>query len=140
VTASTFGQLFRYARGSRHDALENFTTEAFAAASRENPKPLVRLLRDHSLIRGDFEPTDVAVQTQAHVKGAGIIDLIVELSGHSESAEVWLEVKIGAPESGMQIANYLQWIGSAPDHLRHVWRPCRPSHCPAILKSFGSVG
>ena len=113
MPTSTLGQLFRYARGTRAEALENFTAEAIAAAAREDPAPLLQLLADHALIPAAFEPIDIAVHTQAHVRGAGIVDLVVDLLGSSGTAEVWLEVKVGAPESGVQMTNYKTWISGA---------------------------
>lgn len=108
---STLYQLLRYARSSKAEAVENFTTEALAAAIRHDATPFVILLREHQLLRRPEPPLEVSVETQVHVRDAGFIDLVTEVRGDSWTEELWLEVKVDAPESGQQLTNYERWIG-----------------------------
>ncbi len=112
--SSTLSRLYGFAKGTKIESLENFTTEALAAAVRQDPRPLVIVLRDHGLLRYDQEPSEVNVETQVAVAGAGIVDLIVEARGRDWSNEIWVEVKVGAGESGMQLANYALWAAGRP--------------------------
>ena len=98
--------------------MENFCTEALAAAAREEPWPLIGVLRDHQLITYAEVPTEVSIHTQVGVADAGIIDLIVELGGSGWTAEVWVEVKVGAGESGAQLTNYQHWVSARPSPPR----------------------
>jgi predicted ATPase len=113
---SPLGQLFRYARSSTVDAIENFTTEAVAAAGRDDPSPLLTLLRRRGFVNYQENPTQVNLETQVVVANAGIIDLVLELSGHGASREFWIEAKVDAPESGLQLSNYKAAIGRAGGH------------------------
>jgi len=63
VARSTFGRLFTYARESKVDALENFTTEALAAAIREDPRPIVQLLQRMLLLPSESDPVEVVPST-----------------------------------------------------------------------------
>ncbi len=118
---SSLTPLFRYARSSRSEALENFTTEVLAVAAREDPEPLLASLTERGLLRYDDVPTEVGVQTQVSIGGAGIIDLVLTLRGPGWTREIWAEVKVWAPESGFQLTNYKDWIAASDAQPHHAW-------------------
>jgi hypothetical protein len=89
VVRSTFGRLFTYARESKADALENFTTEALAAAIREDPRPIVHLLRGMLLLPSEGDPVEVLGSTQVGVPGAGILDLVIDIRYPGTTVEIW---------------------------------------------------
>src|SRR5258708_5676929 len=98
-----FSNLFTYARSRDVDQLENFTTEAFAASIRVDPKPFADVLVRHGVGVGAHPNPAFLVATQEVVPGVGIIDLIVRaIHGSDIEAEVWVEVKVWASESGDQ--------------------------------------
>ncbi|MHB8960534.1 MAG: hypothetical protein ACYDAN_12995 [Candidatus Limnocylindrales bacterium] len=100
---STLARLFAYAKSSKSEALDNFTTEALASAIRDDFRPFVPVLVDAGLLRYDEEPRTVGVETQVAVTGAGIVDLDLVLEGEGWLAEVWIEVKVFAGESAEQL-------------------------------------
>ncbi len=102
---STLSRLFAYAKTSQNDARENFTTEALAAAIRDDPAPMLTVLRKAGALRAAV--TLVNVFTQKAVPTAGIVDLALVFS---DSSEVWVEVKVDAGESGDQLNNYLAYL------------------------------
>ncbi len=113
--SSSLTRLLLYTKGTKSEALENFTTEAFAAAIRRDFTPLVPVLRDRGLLRYDEEPRSITAQTQVAVTGAGVIDLDLVIDGGAWAVELWIEVKVGAGESGHQLAAYQRAI----DRLAH---------------------
>lgn len=75
--------------------------------------------------------------TQVAVSGAGVIDLVLYLATADAPVEIWAEIKVDAPESGVQIDNYREFIasrGSAPPQLITIGKaPVRPDpHLPWI--------
>ena len=115
---STFLNLLRYARSTEIEATENFTTEALAACIRSDPAPVLFLLERLSVIGSADEVAEVVALTQVVEAGAGIIDLVLQLRLPDRLAEVWVEVKVAAGESGSQIDNYRRFIAAQPDRLR----------------------
>ena len=111
---STLARLFQYAKSSKSEALENFTTEALAAAIRDDPRPLIPVLVNAGLLSYDQDPTVLGVETQVAVPGAGIVDLDLVLEGEGWLTEVWVEVKVWAGESGQQLSSYQQVIATLP--------------------------
>ena len=115
---SRLGRLYAYSKDTAFDAQENFTTEALAMAIADDPRPMIRALRGLDakqvarvgmLERIDLGST-VALRssTQVSLPGGGWLDLVLEVlsEGGSTIGAVWLEVKIGAPESGDQLDSY----------------------------------
>jgi hypothetical protein len=108
VVPSSLGRLFTYARISTLSPLENFTTEALAIAARAEATPWIDCLQQ----RGILAPGPVTlaeIETQVSIQGAGILDLVSLFEGNGVH-EVWTEVKAFAPESGLQLTNYLAQI------------------------------
>lgn len=107
--ATSLSRLFAYARTPDSDPRENFTTEALAAAVLAEPGPLLT-----ALARGGvLDPDDVitcAPFTQVFHEGAGTIDLVLQLQMSGGPREVWIEVKVDAPESGQQLRSYRAFI------------------------------
>jgi hypothetical protein len=120
MARSTFGRLFTYARESKTDALENFTTEALAAAIREDPRPIVHLLRGMLLLPSEGDPVVVVPSTQVGVPGAGILDLVIDIRYPDTSVEIWIELKVMAAESGRQLDNYRDHLATLPAHDRPI--------------------
>lgn len=116
VTNSLFGRLFRYARSTGTEQLENFTTEALAAAIRVQPGPFVDMLTEHGILPAAPHADTVLVATQEVVPGVGIIDLVVRLFDRLELRhEIWVEAKVWAAESGDQLTRYRSHIQARPD-------------------------
>lgn len=105
---STLSRLFVYAKGAQNVARENFTTEALAGAVRHDPAPLVALFRDACVVSAAAR--FVKVLTQMNVPNVGQIDMVVVFDG----SEVWVEVKVDAPESGNQLSTYLKHVATTP--------------------------
>lgn len=106
--------LFRYARGERGHARENFTTEALAGCIRLDPMPFVEALSQVSglgLVRGGTIDIQ-AVMTQWPVPRVGAIDLVIKGNTDSGAFERWGELKVDASESGDQIRRYQQHLGA----------------------------
>lgn len=103
---STLLRLFRLAKAIGAQALENYTTEAFAAAVRADPGPLLVALRTRGIVNADAVEI---VETQVHIAGAGIIDLVARLV---PGPTLWIEAKVGAGESGDQLRRYVARIAS----------------------------
>lgn len=101
MPSSTLQRLFKFAKAQGAEALENFTTEALAAAIREDPRPLLAALRlvPDVPVRDDDHLEHV--DTQVPVEG-GTVDLIVKF-GHSA---YWFEVKAHAGLHGSQLETY----------------------------------
>ena len=120
---STLGRLFTYSKATAATAQENFTTEALAAAVRQDPAPMAAALRELARRSPDFAQacpetvrmdgrTVIGVDTQVFLSdvdwgsgpdGFGFLDLVLHLaSGRS----VWIEVKVGAPLGPGQLVRY----------------------------------
>lgn len=138
--SSTFSRLFAYARSSLVDPKENFTTEALAALKRQDPSPFLRVLSDYGLLQGDDQPLEVAVQTQVPIRGAGTIDLLIELRGRDWTAEVWVEVKVDATERGVQLTNYQTSIGRSAQSRPPRLATSQRSNSTATPTFLGSRG
>ncbi|MCA9627290.1 MAG: hypothetical protein KC766_06475 [Myxococcales bacterium] len=108
MTSSTLLRLFRLAKATGAQALENYTTEALAAAVRADPGPLLAALTARAIVTADGVEV---VQTQVHIAGTGILDLVVRLV---PGCTVWIEAKVGAGESGDQLRRYVARIASMP--------------------------
>jgi len=98
--------LYTFARSDESRALENFTTEALAAAIEVDPRPLLRALPTAVALASPIGAAEVlCVRTQVQVDG-GIIDLVVEVLVDGEVRSLWIEVKAHAGLSGAQIDTY----------------------------------
>jgi hypothetical protein len=121
LTESLFGRLYRFARSTDINQLENFTTEALGAAIRAQPAPFFDALRRHRVIAARPKGTVVLVVTQEVVPGVGIIDLTVRAyRGGELDQEIWVEAKVWAGESGDQLARYQHHLAARPDGHRCV--------------------
>lgn len=106
---STLERLFAYARTADSDPRENFTTEALAGAVRSDPRPLLHALASKGLLDID-DVVRSSPFTQVAFAGVGTIDLLLQLELGTGAREVWIEVKVNAPESGQQLRNYRTFI------------------------------
>jgi hypothetical protein len=120
MARSTFGRLFTYARESKADALENFTTEALAAAIRDDPGPIVHLLRRMLLLPSEADPVAVLPSTQVGVPRMGILDLVIDFRYPAGAVELWIELKVMAGESGRQLDKYRDHLASLPADGRPI--------------------
>lgn len=110
---SNLGRLLRYARGQENEQTENFTTEALAAAVREDPAPLLAALQRLYEARGDQEAQallparlQLDVATQVTLDSGRRIDFRAICK--EPSLQIWIEVKVHSGESGeSQLSDYL---------------------------------
>jgi hypothetical protein len=111
---SRLGRLYMYSKDNAFTAQENFTTEALRMAIADDRQPMFE-----ALSRVDAEraaelnlgtATSCRPSTQVALPGGGWLDLVIEiLDGHERViGEVWVEVKIDAPESGLGQLPYYQ--------------------------------
>jgi hypothetical protein len=125
MTMSDLGRLFRLSLAAPKP-LENFTTEALAIAIGHDDRPMRHALRavDPSyeeedgraaLAPFDFASADfgtVTAKTQTTLWPGpeltlGYLDLILDcIDAQQRRSTIWVEVKVDAGESGVQIANY----------------------------------
>jgi hypothetical protein len=109
--------LYRYARGDRAHARENFTTQALAGCIRLDPVPFAKALQEVGDlgISEDATIDPLAVSTQWPVPAVGAIDLVVRGQDRSRPFERWGELKVDAGESGDQIQRYQKHLLRLPD-------------------------
>jgi hypothetical protein len=120
---SRLGRLYSYSKDSAFTAQENFTTEALGIAIAEDPEPMIEALYRLDPVRAaglSLRTSICRPSTQMALPGGGWLDLVLEIfdDDHRVTAEVWVEVKIDAPESGQQLDYYQQ---RARDHVCPVW-------------------
>lgn len=109
---SHLSRLFHFAKATGAAAIENFATEALAAAIRADVAPLVAALE---LVGIQLQGATPDVQTQVPVDGVGILDLLIT---PNTGCPVVIEVKIHANESGNQIQRYREWLETLPVERR----------------------
>ena len=119
---SDLGTLFRMAP----TGIENFVSAALAIAINKDARPMISALHElnwptppdrHPFNGGDFRPNAAAITglkaaiqvplVRATGAAAGFLDLVLApgtVAG--ESAELWVEVKVDAPETGDQLDVY----------------------------------
>ena len=123
---SDLGRLFRVGRDPDLEPLENFTTMALAIAIRHDHRPMKEALWsvDRTCFDADaraaLETLDAAVadidavaaETQVTLWApdgtvVGYLDLVLHALGAQQPrSEIWVEVKVDAGESGIQLKNY----------------------------------
>lgn len=119
---SALGRLFLFSKDNAAVALENFVTEALALAVRSAHGPLLTALQQTRLPGQPPLPlpgSDVVVQTQVYLAGAFLDLTLAYTDEHGQAVEVWIEVKVDAPESGEQLKAYA-------GHALAPARKCRP--------------
>jgi len=125
---SRLGRLYLYSKDTPFIAQENFTTEALALAIEQDPTPVLSALHKVAADRREllppcpFDLRDVnrlLPRTQQYIPGKGFLDLVLEAIGQDGSSmgEVWVEVKIGADETGDQLSAYAE----AASLQRNTW-------------------
>lgn len=126
---SPLGRLFVYSKDNAAMALENFVTEGLAIAVRSAAGPLVTALRQPGVLghRLPVPVTDVIAETQAYLAGAFLDLTLAYMDEHGKAVEVWVEVKVGADESGGQLQAYAR-------HAAVPERKCRP-HLVVLSKT-----
>ena len=123
---SDLGRLFRVGRDPDLEPLENFTTMALAIAIRHDHRPMKEALRSvdrtcfHADARAALATFDAAVadidtvtaETQVTLWApggtvVGYLDLVLHaLDAQQPRSEIWVEVKVDAGETGIQLKNY----------------------------------
>ncbi len=112
MTHSMFSNLFTYARSNDVRQLENFTTEAFAASTAWYRSPS-RASWTHGIAFAARPNQTVLVSTQEVVSGVGIVDLVARaIDGSDIEAEVWVEAKVWAAETGDQLSRYQRHLAA----------------------------
>jgi hypothetical protein len=92
--------------GSREGStpIEDFLTEALAAATNRDPRPLIAALRTQREVAWALVGhARFKVETQVSLPGVGRLDLVLT---PSQGSQIWLEVKAYAGEHGNQLENY----------------------------------
>jgi hypothetical protein len=102
---STLHRLFTFAKATKAEALENFTTEALAAAITDDPTPLLAALARVPGLRVPPTARLLRVATQVPVDG-GSVDLVVTF----DTITYWFEVKAHGGLHGDQLATYRRAI------------------------------
>ena len=117
---STLDRLYSYAKSTGAGARENFTTEALAGLIHDDPAPILRVLRDGGHLPLG-KPSDIALDTQVVLPGAGVLDLVLVIVIDGRRYELWIEVKVNAGESGTQLDAYRDHLARIPaNHLGHL--------------------
>jgi hypothetical protein len=120
ASPSRLSRLYTYSKDRAFDAQENFTIEALAMAIDDDPGPMVDALK--RLNAQEASRVGLTVQkgrtirpsTQVVLEGEGRLDLVLEARERGGIiGAVWVEVKIGAPESGNQLDAYRRCIAAA---------------------------
>ncbi|HET9362011.1 MAG TPA: hypothetical protein VFO58_19800 [Vicinamibacterales bacterium] len=120
ASPSRLSRLYTYSKDSAFDAQENFTIEALAMAIDDDAGPMVDALK--RLNPQEASRVGLTVQegrtirpsTQVVLEGEGRLDLVLEARERGGLiGAVWVEVKIGAPESGNQLDAYRRCIAAA---------------------------
>jgi hypothetical protein len=111
---SRLGRLYTYSKDVALNAQENFTTEALRMAVEDDPGPMIEALCRLDPLRAERlvlrNAAGIRASTQVALLGGGWLDLVLEvLHGGRVTAEVWVEVKIEAPESGSGQLKYYQY-------------------------------
>jgi hypothetical protein len=105
-------------------SMENYLTELLSLAILADWRPMAEFLGDLDHVRAAGPITSIRPYTQqrmfagTNLNDRAQLDLVLAIDGtHDDAAEVWIEVKAGAPLSGDQIPRYLQAIREANDNI-----------------------
>lgn len=108
---SRFGRLYLYSKDDLVHAQENYTTEALRMTIEDDRAPMLAALtaldrrkaEELKLPQREWRP-----RSQVELPPRGWLDLVIELldAQRAVTGEVWVEVKIDAPESGQQLEYY----------------------------------
>ncbi len=119
VVPGVLQRLFTFAKSTKARPLENFTTEALAAAIRRDPSVFVGALADLGLAGIPAEIGVASVETQVHVPG-GVVDLVAEFVLDGRSRSFWVEVKAHAGLHGPQLQNYCDAAEAYPASAKPI--------------------
>ena len=133
---SALSRLFHYSRDNSTVQLENFVTEALAIAVRSAHGPLLTALQHALGNRLTLPGGDVLVETQVYLAGAFLDMTLAYTDEHGQSVEVWIEVKVGADESGGQLKAYAGHASAAG----RKWRPHLVVLSKSPLTNAGDAG
>lgn len=118
MSTSMFDRLFTFARTTEQSPIENFTTEALAVCIRTEPTPLIKALERRGVNLPVPRGASIMPTTQVVIPGTGIVDMIVTVVHDSiVVAEVWIEAKVWAEQSGDQLARYQTRIAAMSDGI-----------------------
>lgn len=105
-------------------AIENYLTELLSLAVLADWRPMAEFLGDVDHVRAAAPIASIRPYTQQRlfagpsVTDRAQLDLVLAIDGpHDDAAEVWIEVKAGAPLGPRQISRYLQAIREANDEV-----------------------
>jgi hypothetical protein len=127
---SALGRLFLFSKDNAAVALENFVTEALAIAVRSAHGPLFAALQQTQppgLPPRPLPGSNVLVETQVYLAGAFLDLTLAYTDEDGQAVEVWIEVKVDAPESGEQLKAYAK-------HAYTPGRKCR-THLVVLSKT-----
>lgn len=116
---SRLSRLYTYSKDTAFDAQENFATEALAIAIADDPIPMIEALRrvdaQEAARVGLAKTADVLAgtvtlvpSTQVALPEGGRLDLVLNVRSDRSAVlgAIWVEVKINASESGLQLDVY----------------------------------
>ena len=110
---SRFGRLYLYSKDDLIRAQENFTTEALRMTIEDDREPMLTALT--ALDRRTAEEMHLQQcawrpRSQVELPPRGWLDLVIELLDDEGvlAGEIWVEVKIDAPQSGQQLTYYAE--------------------------------
>ena len=99
MNATPYSRMLSLGAREGSTPIEDFLTEALAAATNRDPRPLIALLRTEGIrLRGDL-----TAATQVVKGDAGRLDLVLSADGVEV---VWVEVKAWSGEHGDQLKRY----------------------------------
>ena len=135
-TRSRLGRLYLYSKDTAFTAQENFTTEALALAVLESAQPMLRAIRRMSTVAecpfAFKSVVSLRPRTQVYTPGGGFLDLVLDAfdANHFVVGEAWVEVKVGAPESGTQLDAYREEEKRQYPRVWLITRAPRPRRGP----------
>jgi hypothetical protein len=129
MSATSYSRMLSLGSREGSTPIEDFLTEALAAATNRDPRPLIAALRTQpEVARALIGRSQFKAETQVWLKGAGRLDFVLK---PTQGAQVWLEVKAFAGEHGNQLSNYAREAKKIRPHAKLVIL-ARPGVMPSI--------
>jgi hypothetical protein len=135
---SLYSRLFKYRARQERGPREDFLSEALCdllsrLPLRERIDRIANFFVPTELravwVKAHADATNVSLNTQRHLGGEGIADIVVEAN---DKVAIIIENKIGAPVHGdgeeTQLHRYLRWLVhrfQGSNHIRQLGRVCR---------------
>ena len=129
MSATPYSRMLSLGSRKGSTPIEDFLTEALAAAFNRDPRPLIMALQSQpKLARTLSRGSRYSAQTQVAIKGTGRLDLVLK---PERGAQIWIEVKVLAGEHGDQLPSYERAAKNLRPHAQLVML-ARPGVVPSI--------